>query len=123
MISYTMVGTKNLHKAAEFFDKVLGVVGAARFIENERMILWGTSPSDPFFAICLPYDGNEATVGNGTMTTFFANSPEQVAEIHKTALEAGGTSEGEPGIRAEKYYMAYFRDLDGNKFAAFHQPA
>ena len=39
------------------------------------------------------------------------------------ALELGGSCEGPPGVRGEEgpdaFYGAYFRDLDGNKLAAF----
>lgn len=123
MISYAMVGSKNLKASGEFFDKVLGVIGAIRIIENERMILWGTAKDQPSFAVCLPFDGNEATSGNGTMISFGADSDEQVKAIYNAARDAGGLCEGEPGIRAETFYIGYFRDLDGNKFSAFHAMA
>ena len=54
------------------------------------------------------------------MISFTAVSKEIVDEMHKVALENGGIDEGAPGERMPGYYMAYFRDLDGNKFAAFH---
>jgi predicted lactoylglutathione lyase len=38
--------------------------------------------------------------------------------VHAKALELGGTDEGAPGPRGDGFYAAYFRDLDGNKFAA-----
>ena len=36
------------------------------------------------------------------------------------ALALGGSDEGAPGERAPKFYMSYFRDLDGNKLCAFN---
>ena len=33
-------------------------------------------------------------------------------------LGAQKVHEGDPGLRGEKLYVAYFRDLDGNKFNA-----
>ena len=46
-----------------------------------------------------------------------------VDEVHAKALELGGTDEGAPGVRGDEgpqaFYGAYFRDLDGNKLAAF----
>jgi hypothetical protein len=42
-----------------------------------------------------------------------------VQALHAKALALGGCSEGEPGLRGRNYYMAYFRDLEGNKLAAF----
>ena len=79
-----------------------------------------TFQNQPSFSVCLPHNGNEASVGNGVMTAFNAVSPEQVTEIHDCALANGGTDEGSPGERADGFYVAYFRDPDGNKFATFN---
>ena len=40
--------------------------------------------------------------------------------MHAKALSLGGKDEGAPGLRGDTFYGAYFRDLDGNKFVAFH---
>lgn len=123
MIGYNMVGTKDLPKASAFFDKVLSVLGAKRLMEEEKFVVWGHSMEETCFSICLPHDGNEAKPGNGTMTAFYADNEETVDKAYQVALENGGTCEGAPGLRDFGYYVAYFRDLDGNKFNAFyHKP-
>lgn len=119
MIAYAMVGTKDLPKASVFFDKVLSVVGAKRLMEDEKFVVWGTSMDEPSFSACLPFNGDVAQPGNGTMISFGADSPEKVDELYKAALENGATCEGEPGPRGDMFYAGYFRDLDGNKFNAF----
>lgn len=120
MIGYTMVGTKEIKKAGEFFDNVLGVLGAKRSMDHENFIVWSITPDQPSFSVCLPHNGKEATVGNGVMTAFNAMSSKQVKEVYDCALANGGTDEGEPGERSEGFYVAYFRDTDGNKFAVFN---
>lgn len=121
MIGYTMVGTKDIKSSGSFFDKVLGILGAKRTMDYENFIVWSITPDQPSFSVCLPYDGNEASVGNGVMTAFNAMSPEQVKEVYDCALENGGTDEGAPGERTTPgFYIAYFRDPDGNKFAVFN---
>ena len=73
------------------------------------------------FVILSPQNGEQATVGNGTMVGLRFDSPEQVDAIYAKALEFGGSSEGEPGLRETNLpgtYIAYFRDPEGNKFAA-----
>jgi len=70
-----------------------------------------------------PYDGNDATIGNGTLAGFGLESREAVAAFHAKALALGATNEGDPGPRggdASPAYFAYFRDLDGNKLCAYH---
>ncbi|MDG1707189.1 MAG: VOC family protein [Emcibacteraceae bacterium] len=121
IISYAMVGSKDLKRSGDFFDKVFSTIGARRAMEGDTMIMWAVSEDQPFFAVCLPNDGNEATSGNGTMISFGADSSEQVDAMYNAALANGATCEGPSGPRGEgKYYIGYFRDPDGNKFAAFH---
>jgi predicted lactoylglutathione lyase len=67
----------------------------------------------------MPFDGQPATRGNGTMVAIAAGSREMVDRMHKLALELGGRDEGAAGPRGEGFYAGYFRDLDGNKLAAF----
>lgn len=122
MISYTTVGTKNLKKSGEFFDKLFSVMGAKRIRQGDTYILWGTEKGKPAFSIFLPFNGNEATIGNGSMIALEAESPEHVEEIYNMALSCGAPCEGEPGPRDDGiFYMAYFRDLDGHKYAAFYE--
>ncbi len=120
MISYVTLGTNDLDRAAKYYDELLAEFGAKRMMENERIILWG-SPGAPLLAVCKPFDGNTASVGNGVMVALAASSAEQVAAIHKKALELGGTDEGAPGPRGDGgMTIGYFRDLDGNKLNAIH---
>jgi predicted lactoylglutathione lyase len=44
-----------------------------------------------------------------------------VDAFYKKAIELGAQDEGAPGPRGDSgsYYGSYFRDLDGNKLAAF----
>jgi catechol 2,3-dioxygenase-like lactoylglutathione lyase family enzyme len=119
MIGYVSVGTNDKDRAAAFYDKLLGALGAKRVMEFERFILWSAGMDKPGLAIALPYDGQPATRGNGTMIAIAVNSREKVDEIYKLALELGGTDEGPPGPRGPTFYAGYFRDLDGNKLNAF----
>lgn len=120
MIGYTTVGTNDKDKAVAFYDKLFAALGAKRLMEMERFIMWGTGFDRPGFAIALPFNGQPASVGNGGMIALATNSREKVDEIHKLALELGGTDEGAPGPRGNGgFYAGYFRDLDGNKLNAF----
>jgi predicted lactoylglutathione lyase len=48
-----------------------------------------------------------------------AENPAAVDRLHAKALELGGADEGAPGVRAEMFYIGYFRDLGGNKLNFF----
>ena len=120
MIGYVTLGTNDLGRAASFYDELLGVVGAARMMENEQFVAWAVAPDKPAVSVTKPYDGKAATVGNGMMVALAAKDRSMVDAIHAKALELGGTDEGEPGPRGESgFYAGYFRDLDGNKLNAF----
>ena len=71
------------------------------------------------FAVFKPYDGEDASSGNGSMTGFLMNSEQEVDDIHAKAISLGATDEGEPGRRTKDFYGAYVRDLDGNKLVFY----
>ena len=119
MIQYVTLGTCDLARAGTFFDSLFSLWGAARVMDTERMIFWLPSDGGPGIAVCLPHDGEPASVGNGGMVALAADSPERVDEIYNKAIALGATCEGKPGQRMDSAYAGYFRDLDGNKFNAF----
>ncbi|WP_404343370.1 VOC family protein [Pseudoalteromonas mariniglutinosa] len=120
MIGYTMFGTNNLAKAVAFYDELLKLLGAERFLETENFVAWSTGQDQPGFSITKPHDGNTATVGNGSMIALVVETPEQVDTFYAKAIELGGSDEGAPGPREMPgFYAGYFRDLDGNKLNVF----
>jgi Glyoxalase/Bleomycin resistance protein/Dioxygenase superfamily len=122
MIGYATLGTNDLPCAAAFYDALLAEVGAKRLWDTPRGIGWGVSMTSPSLAVMKPFDGQPATVGNGTMIGLVVLEPAQVDRIHAKALALGGKDEGAPGPRGEGFYAGYFRDLDGNKLNAFCMP-
>ena len=125
MFGHVTIGTRNLTRAGLFYDAVLEVLGHARAFERETLICYGDRSGSRFF-VMLPFDGNAASVGNGTHVAFHAVSRIVVDDFHSMALASGGTDEGLPGLRKhyhDHYYGAYVRDPDGNKLQAVcHKP-
>ncbi|MBT8070603.1 MAG: VOC family protein [Gammaproteobacteria bacterium] len=119
MIGYVTVGTNDLPKAVVFYDGLFAELGAGRFMEEETFVAWAIAPDVPAFSVCKPYDGNAATVGNGTMIALTVDSIDKVKSVYAKAMELGGTDEGPPGKRMDGFYAGYFRDLDGNKLNVF----
>ena len=120
VIGFVMVGTNDLEKSSKFYDAVLVHLGLKRVTITERYIGYGHSSNDGHvkFYITKPHNKEDATVGNGTMVALSAETKEAVDKFHSTALENGATDEGKPGIRSDKNYYGYIRDLDGNKITA-----
>lgn len=119
MIAYATLGTNDFPRATAFYDQLLGALGAKRALEMDRLILWANSPVAPMLAVCKPFDGKPATVGNGTMVALAAGSRAEVDRLHALALSLGASDEGAPGPRGPSFYIGYFRDLDGNKLNIF----
>ena len=118
LLSYSTVGSNKLEEAKAFYDALLGSIGFKPMFEHPSGgRLYSDGPS--LFGVLGPYDGNPATVGNGTMVGFSFDSREEVDAFHAKGLELGGVDEGAPGERAPSAYFSYFRDLDGNKICAY----
>ena len=119
MIGYVTLGTKDLAKAAEFYDAIAAELETPRMMDFDGFIAWGKPGGGAGVALTRPFDGNVATVGNGVMVALQAKDKEQVRRLYDIALAHGGTCEGPPGPRGDTFYAGYFRDPDGNKLNAF----
>lgn len=131
MFTYIMLGSSDLKRSAGFYDHTLAPLGIARCggpqddAGWEDIVGWGVyeqnGASELALWLCRPFDGRAATVGNGTMVALKADSWAAVRDFHRAAMDNGGISEGEPGLRphyADDFFVAYVRDPDGNKLAA-----
>jgi catechol 2,3-dioxygenase-like lactoylglutathione lyase family enzyme len=120
MIGYVTLGTNDFPRAVAFYDDLLAVLGAGRFMEFEGVfVAWAVAPDKPGLSVTKPFDGKPATAGNGTMVALAVDSTELVHKVYDKAIELGGTDEGPAGPRSDGFYAGYFRDLDGNKLNVF----
>ena len=118
MLSYATIGTNDLEKSIPFYTELLGSQGAAKLFDHPRGGALFGKDGKPVLGVLTPYNGAAASAGNGAMVAFDLPSREAVDAFHAKALALGGTDEGAPGERGQGFYMAYFRDLEGNKFCA-----
>ena len=125
MFSHILVGTNDVLAAKKFYDAVMETLGITTGdLNEEKQRVYYRSPNGSLI-ITKPIDGNPASVGNGSTVGFKCASAEQAKAFHDAAIVAGGTSiEDPPGWRVngnKKMFLAYVRDLDGNKLnAIFH---
>jgi len=120
MIGYVTFGTNDMPRASAFYDALLGVIGAKRFMESDTFVAWAVAPDKPSLGVIKPYDGKTASVGNGTMVALTVDTNAKVDAVYRKAIELGARDEGPPGPRGMAgFYAAYFRDLDGNKLNCF----
>ena len=127
MIAYVTVGASDLARARRFYTAFLPDMGYDMSEGPEGLSFTlptphGRPPVAPDFYVKPPFDGQGATAGNGSMTAFEARDQQQVRELHRAALLAGGKDEGAPGFRpayGARFFVGYLRDPDGNKIALF----
>ena len=112
---YISVGTNDLEAAKKFYDHVFEPIEHKSFKGNDRSYFYYFTNTDTYFAVFTPFDGEPATVGNGSMMGIRFSSPSEVDEVFKRAIEAGGKDDGSPEQKVETFYGGYVRDLDGNK--------
>lgn len=120
MIGYVMLGTSDVAKARTLYDPLMAKF-SARAVDayTSETRVWYGSGNGPLLVITQPYDGSQASAGNGTMIALTAPSRAMVDDIHALAVSLGGADEGAPGLRTGTFYGAYFRDFDGNKVCVY----
>jgi catechol 2,3-dioxygenase-like lactoylglutathione lyase family enzyme len=127
MLSYLMLGANDLVRSERFYSAILAPLGYEKAERTGKIIYSFPDMPDRYNGpgavyITKPYDGREATPGNGVMPAFRTETRALVDQLHAAGLAAGGTDEGGPGIRAEyssNFHVAYLRDPLGNKLALF----
>ena len=121
MFSHIMIGTNDLEKAKSFYDALLGTLGIPPAVVDRHRIFYRTPTG--VFSVTKPINGQAATFANGGTIGFAAKSPDEANAFHAAGLANGATAcEDPPGERGtSKMYLAYLRDLDGNKICALHR--
>lgn len=119
MIDHVSVAVCDLAAATRFYQAVLGALGLTKL--ESRPATVGFGKTYPEFWINLRGDMTPLTPTSGAHVCFRARTAELVDAFHAAALQAGGVSDGAPGLRpqhGEGYYAAFIRDPDGNRIEA-----
>jgi catechol 2,3-dioxygenase-like lactoylglutathione lyase family enzyme len=118
MLSYATIGSNDLETSLPFYTELLGTQGCAKLFDHPRGGALFGKGGKPVLGVLTPFNQQPATAGNGAMVALDMPSREAVDAFHAKALSLGATDEGAPGERGPGFYMAYFRDPEGNKFCA-----
>jgi len=119
MIDHVSVSVRDLAAATRFYEAALRALGLMKL--ESRPATVGFGKTYPEFWINRRADMAEVSPASGAHVCFRARTTELVDAFHAAALQAGGASDGAPGLRpqhGEGYYAAFIRDLDGNRIEA-----
>jgi catechol 2,3-dioxygenase-like lactoylglutathione lyase family enzyme len=120
MFDHVSIGVADVHRARRFYDAVLQPLGFRCLSESEDSLgyggkavsLWVNKAKKPV----------KADMESGLHLCFSAPSRKAVDAFHAAGVGAGGSSNGEPGVRSDygdDYYAAYLIDPDGYRIEAY----
>ncbi len=122
MLDHVTIGTSNLARAREFYDRALKPLGIERLYADGQTA-WGYGAGKKAFF----WIGTREAVLTGVHVAFVAPDHATVDAFHASALAAGGRDNGAPGLRPHYhagYYGAFVLDPDGHNIEAVchHSP-
>lgn len=122
MIDHTGLSVSDAAKSRTFYEKALAPLGYAllqevplEFTGGVPVMGFGIAPKPDFWI--HQGEPNSPRIH----IAFVAANRKQVDDFFQAALAAGGTSNGEPGLRAHyhpNYYGAFVHDPDGHNIEA-----
>ncbi|MGJ4999142.1 VOC family protein [Bradyrhizobium sp. HKCCYLS3077] len=124
MIDHISVGVSDLARSARFYELALAQLGMTRLVERPTNI--GFGKTYPELWINLRPSMARVPADTGSHLCFRAKTTGQVDAFHAAAVEAGGISDGAPGLRPHdrvRYYAAFVLDPDGNRIEAVTFPS
>lgn len=119
MIDHVSIPVRDLDRSAAFYEAALGALGHTKLEVRATTVGFGKRYAElwlnhrPDMIPMPPHSGAHVCLR--------APSAAAVDTFHAAALDAGGTSDGEPGLRPQfgpGYYAAFVRDYDGNRIEA-----
>jgi catechol 2,3-dioxygenase-like lactoylglutathione lyase family enzyme len=124
MIDHISVGVSDLERAARFYEATLAPLGLSRLVTRPGTV--GFGKTYPEFWINLRAGMKPVEPEGGNHICLRARSTGDVDAFHAAALNAGGRSDGAPGLRPHdrvRYYAAFVIDPDGNRIESVTFPS
>ena len=123
MLDHVGFGVSDYQRSKAFYERALVPLGISLLLEPKGQAAGFGKDGRPFFWVETRGPASPGAVH----VAFTVASRDTVDAFHAAALEAGGTDNGAPGVRAlyhPDYYGAYVLDPDGNNVEAVcHAPA
>ena len=124
MLDHISIGVRNLERSARFYEATLAPLGLSRLVT--RLATIGFGKNYPEFWINLRAGMAPVAPESGGHICLRASTTAEVDAFHAAALDAGGRSDGAPGLRPHdrvRYYAAFVIDPDGNRIEAVTFPS
>jgi catechol 2,3-dioxygenase-like lactoylglutathione lyase family enzyme len=120
MLDHISIGVADVQRARRFYDAVFEPLGYRCLGEGDDSLGYGSN------AVTLWVNKAKKPVKadkeSGLHFCFSAPSRKAVDAFHAAGVNAGGSSNGKPGVRSDYgdgYYAAYLIDPDGYRIEAY----
>ncbi|MET0680292.1 MAG: VOC family protein [Burkholderiales bacterium] len=125
LLDHVSISVRDLARATPFYKAVMAALGAELVYERADAIGFGerNRGGDDSHSYLSVFVSAATTADPRRHWCFRAGSAAQVRAFHAAGLAAGGTSDGEPGLRPgyhADYYGAFLVDPDGNRIEAVY---
>ena len=125
MLHHISLGAANIERAARFYDAALEPLGYVRVWTDlrpgEQGQAVGYGPAGSGDKLAIKQVSTPIPEIPGFHVALAAPSRAAVAAFHAAALAAGGTDNGQPGLRPDygpNYYAAFVVDPEGHRLEA-----
>jgi len=116
MIDHVSIAVCDLAGCGRFYEAALAALGYSKLVTRAGTI--GFGKKYPEFWLNERRAMTPVDPDSGTHICLRASDRQSVDAFHAAALQAGGRSDGAPGLRPEYtagYYAAFVRDPEGNR--------
>jgi catechol 2,3-dioxygenase-like lactoylglutathione lyase family enzyme len=120
MFDHVSIGVADVRRARRFYDAILEPLGYRCLSEAQDSLGYGSNAVSLW--VNKANKPVKADLASGLHFCFSAASREAVDAFHAAGVDAGGSSNGEPGVRSDygdDYYAAYLIDPDGYRIEAY----
>ena len=124
MLHHVSLSVTDYARSVDFYDRSLLKLGIERVMAFDNAVAGYGSNGIPFFWISSQGNPDEQIANaRGLHIAFTAPSEDSVKAWYEECLAAGGSDNGEPGLRPEydpAYFGAYILDPDGWRIEAVY---
>jgi catechol 2,3-dioxygenase-like lactoylglutathione lyase family enzyme len=128
LLDHVSIAVRDLASARPFYDAVMTALGVERVYARPDAVGYGkrSAAGDDAHSYLSVYESPSAAADPRRHWCFRAGSEDAVRQFFAAGLGAGGSSNGEPGLRPDyhpAYFAAFLADPEGNRIEAVYHRA
>jgi len=128
LLDHVSIAVRDLPRAQPFYDAIMSALGVEKVYAKPDAVGYGkrNAAGDDSHSYLSVYESPSAAPDPRRHWCFRAGSEDEVRGFFAAGLSAGGSGDGEPGLRPDyhpAYFAAFLIDPDGNRVEAVYHRA